>query len=204
MANIQTIFIFTPAANETIGCPSGNVYTSDTHSLIYNANPGDVGFLVSIGCIELNQRNNVSTAAPTAANDYTQLYGVGSLWYDSSSGVLYVAASVGTTPGTANWLPVNSTTPTNTGITITGSATVGPPNITIFVNNTSAANMVISLQSTYASNASVTVVDIAGNFNTYSCTVTPTAGTIRGGASFVMPPVTGSRETFSFDGTNWW
>ena len=79
MANVPTVFIYTPAASQTIGCPSGNVYSSDVYQLIYNVAPADVPFLLSIGCIWLNQRNNVSVAQPTSDDDQTDLYGILSL-----------------------------------------------------------------------------------------------------------------------------
>lgn len=45
--------------------------------------------------------NSTGSVAPIAANDNTQGYSIGSLWYDNLNRILYVAHSVGT--GTASW-----------------------------------------------------------------------------------------------------
>lgn len=111
MAQTPTIFVYMPAANATYGCPSGNSYTSNSVNLVYNIVTEDVNSLVSLfGGIELNSRNNVSIAAPTSADDFTKLYGVGSLWVDVglSSPTLYVLGSMTTTAGSAVWITLIS------------------------------------------------------------------------------------------------
>jgi hypothetical protein len=201
VANLPTIFLYTPIANQTIGCPSGNTYESDLHQLIYNPAPGDVAFLVSIGCIELNGRNNVSSVAPTSANDNTQLYGVGSLWFSTTTSTLYACTSAAT--GAAVWAVAGSGTSVGSAETVHGSSSIAPPNTTIYVDNTSAAPTVMTLDSPYGTNSNVTSIDTAANFGAYPCTITPSSGTIRGLASFALVN-NGQKETFNFDGTNWW
>jgi hypothetical protein len=198
-----TIFIWTPSAEQTIGCPSGNIYASDIYQLIYNANVIDVAFLIAIGCYVLNQRNNVSDSSPTADNDYTQLFGAGSLWYNTDTESLYICVSAGVTPGNAVWVAISSGTTIGLATTIHTNETIDHPYTTVYVDNTSSAPITVTLKSDYSTNSNVAFIDTGNNFGTYPCTITPSSGTIRGLASFALV-TSGQKETFNFDGTNWW
>lgn len=206
MPQIPTIFIKLPTPFTVVICPSGNAYVADQYGLVYQPASADITFLTTIaGGIEFNQRNNTSTTAPTASDDYTEFYGVGSLWAVVTSGGavvgLYICANPGTSPGTATW-SLASTTPI-AAQTVTGSAAIGPGVSTVFVNNTSGAAITLTLSSSYLLPSRVTVIDVANNFGSHPCTIAATGGSVRGLSGFAMIIGRG-KESFDYDGTNWW
>src|SRR5271167_4506823 len=98
-----------PSASTTYTV-GANSYTSDGNKLVYNALAADIPGLTALGGVTLAPRNNVSGSTPTASNDYTQLYGVGSLWTytGGTNPTVYVCTAMGPTPGTATWTTVLS------------------------------------------------------------------------------------------------
>jgi len=73
---------------------SGNSYTSDAYGVLKLVTPQDAFDLVEGGALNLGQQQAVNnfagTIAPTAANDITQDYGVGSRWLIPSLSKEYV------------------------------------------------------------------------------------------------------------------
>lgn len=73
--------------------------------------------------IIVHKNNFVAVTAPGSGDDSGDGYSIGSLWFDTVTGLLYVATSVGV--GTATWAGITSST--DTGITqLTGDVTAGP------------------------------------------------------------------------------
>lgn len=62
--------------------------------------------MTAFGRFSLYQDNPGGLAPPTVNNDVTQGYSVGSLWFDATNGVVWVAQSV--TTGAAVWRPYTS------------------------------------------------------------------------------------------------
>ena len=73
---------------------SGNSYTADNYGVLKLVTPQDALDLQSGGALNLGQtqalNNLAGTVAPTAANDITQDYGVGSRWLIPSAQMEYV------------------------------------------------------------------------------------------------------------------
>lgn len=67
---------------------------------------GDMAYEAGARHIIVHKNNFVGMAAPDADNDESEDYSVGSLWYDISTGLLYVAEDV--TEGAAVWNVVES------------------------------------------------------------------------------------------------
>lgn len=93
----------------TISCRSGNSYSPDANSVVKSVVPGDVLDLLQAGCVALGQSqaksNFAATTNPGVSNDNTQDYGIGSSWYNKSTGVEWRATSVAT--GAATWIAIN-------------------------------------------------------------------------------------------------
>lgn len=85
---------------------SGTTYTADAYGKITGVVAGnDLKDLLADGCTFLGSNGGLSnltaTTNPAVTDDSSKDYAIGSLWFNSSSGVLYVAKSVGV--GTASW-----------------------------------------------------------------------------------------------------
>lgn len=82
-----------PNATMTAG-RSGNSYTADNYGVLKLVTPQDAVDLAAGGALNLGQtqslNNFAATIAPTAANDITQDYGVGSRWLVPAAGKEYV------------------------------------------------------------------------------------------------------------------
>ena len=114
LANAVTLTIIMLAPNATpnlsVTLPNGDTYLSDVNGLVANVPAGDVNGLQQLGFIQINVRNNVSaTTNPTASNDYTQGYGVGSMWINATTPAFYLCTAMGSTPGNATWQAVTVT-----------------------------------------------------------------------------------------------
>ena len=101
-----TFTFFAPAGvAPQISCRSGNTYSADASGIVKSVVTADILDMSQAGCIALGQLtgkdNWAATTNPGSTNDNTQDYVIGSKWFNSSTGVLYVAQSVGT--GTASW-----------------------------------------------------------------------------------------------------
>ena len=106
----------TPSPSTTYVAPSGNTYlsTGTQPGLIFNVVAGDVASLEALGCVLILPRNEITTSgAPSASNDFTQGYSVGSLWVyiSGSTYVQYGCVAMGTSPGEASWIQLSTTTP---------------------------------------------------------------------------------------------
>lgn len=76
---------------------SGNSYTSDAYGVMHTVTPQDAADLLQGGALNLGQtqgRNNLAaTIAPTAANDITQDYAIGSRWLVPAAQKEYVCCA---------------------------------------------------------------------------------------------------------------
>lgn len=91
----------------------GSVYTADAYGVISGVVAGyDLVDLLSDGCTFLPSsgglNNLIATTNPAVTDDSSKDYAIGSFWFNKSSGVLYIAASVGV--GTASWSVIGVTT----------------------------------------------------------------------------------------------
>ena len=96
---------YTPAGTPIIS-RGGVAYTPDSRGLITVNNPSamDMVDLVNGGATPLGQlayHNLVATTDPTAANDNTQDYAVGSFWVNTTNGRVWICQNAGT--GVAAW-----------------------------------------------------------------------------------------------------
>ena len=107
--------LLAPSVSTSYICPSLNVYVSDNRGFLFNVLASDTAYLTSIGCVTLAPRNNTATTAPTSANDYTQLYGPGSLWENTTTAALYMCTAMGSSPGTATWTAIAAASGTLVG-----------------------------------------------------------------------------------------
>jgi hypothetical protein len=98
-------------ANYSVQAQSGNQYVSDAYGVISGVPIGDIDSLYKAACIPLGQSGARSTfsqtADPTVSNDNTQDYGVGSTWFNTSTGIEWHCISAAT--GAAVWVPAVST-----------------------------------------------------------------------------------------------
>lgn len=84
-------------------------YTADANGVITVPAPvqTDILDLLSAGCISLGivgaLSNFGATTDPTVSNDNTQDYGVGSRWFNSTTGIEWICQAAAT--GAAVWLP---------------------------------------------------------------------------------------------------
>jgi hypothetical protein len=104
-----TVNMLAPAAKAgyTQQAASGNTYTADAYGFITGIALADVGDLYKGGCIPLGQSGVRSTFSqtvdPGVSNDNTQDFGVGSEWFNSTTGLLWRCQSAAT--GAAVWMP---------------------------------------------------------------------------------------------------
>lgn len=108
----NTINMLAPSAftaSQFVANKSGNAYIPDASGVVKNVLFGDILDLTNMGCISLGQAgtksNLAATTNPTVSNDQTQDYGIGSVWFNKSTGVEFRATSVAT--GAAAWTPIN-------------------------------------------------------------------------------------------------
>jgi hypothetical protein len=89
---------------------SGTTYTADNFGVIHNVPVADVASLYAGGSIPLGQTGVRSTFSqtvdPTISNDNTQDFGVGSEWFNTTTGLIWRCQSAAT--GAAVWLPLVS------------------------------------------------------------------------------------------------
>lgn len=87
-----------------VATPSGTVYTPDANGYVNSVLYADINTLASLGFTISNQRSNITaTTDPGITNDSTQDYAVGSVWFNSTTGVEWRANSVAV--GAAVWVP---------------------------------------------------------------------------------------------------
>ncbi len=100
-----TVKMYAPAAGQVYNCKSGNSYTADAYQFISGVSPQDVNDLENSGCVSLGQaqvRNNLSaTTNPASTDDSGEDYGIGSFWFNKSTGILYICSSA--TVSAATW-----------------------------------------------------------------------------------------------------
>jgi hypothetical protein len=97
----MTTRLFAPAAYARYET-SGASYTADGKGVIAAAATGDVVDLIRSGCTMLPAYDNLSaTTDPSASDDHTQDYSVGSRWFNSSANRVWTCLSAAT--GDAIW-----------------------------------------------------------------------------------------------------
>jgi hypothetical protein len=117
--NLPTIVLM-PSRNASYPCVGGT-YVSNTNGYVFNALVSDIPTLTgSYAGVLIAPRNTTASANPSAANDFTQLYGPGSLWVNVSTVALWMCTSMGSTPGTAVWTAVGSLAGGTPTVTLTG------------------------------------------------------------------------------------
>lgn len=129
----MTSTVLMPNASTSYSCPSGNVYLSDPNAFIFHANTVDLPYLGSIGGQTIFARNNATNSSPTVNDDYTKLYGLGSIWINTTTTVVYECGNPGSTPGTAVWTPIIGAT---SGYQGTWNASTNSPTIVSSAGNT--------------------------------------------------------------------
>jgi hypothetical protein len=86
---------------------SGTTYTADNFGVIHSVAISDIANLYAGGCIPLGQAGVRSTFTqtidPGVSNDNTQDFGVGSEWFNTTTGLIWRCQAAAT--GAAVWLP---------------------------------------------------------------------------------------------------
>lgn len=86
---------------------SGTTYTADNYGVVHGIPVADLWSMISGGWITMGQSGVRSTFAqtvdPTVSNDNTQDFGVGSEWFNTTTGLIWRCQSAAT--GAAVWLP---------------------------------------------------------------------------------------------------
>ncbi|HEX3747605.1 MAG TPA: hypothetical protein VHW09_26905 [Bryobacteraceae bacterium] len=106
---MTTYSMLAPAAKAgfTQQCASSTTYTADAYGFITGIALADVGDLYKGGCIPLGQSGVRSTFSqtvdPSISNDNTQDFGIGSEWFNTTTGLMWRCQSAAT--GAAVWLP---------------------------------------------------------------------------------------------------
>ena len=155
-----TNFLLAPQPNQVFAVPSGATYQADTHGIIYNVASGDVAPLEAVGCIPLNARNNAAASAPTGANDYTQLYGVGSLWeLTVSPYTLYMCTSP-TPAGSATWEALSGTS--GIGGALTGN--IRTVSTTFSISNSDKGNTIVGSSSSMITGTVASIGSLDSNW----------------------------------------
>lgn len=213
MALPPTIIMLMPSAGGSYGCASGNTYAASSQGIVTNVLVGDVSSLQIQGGIVLEPRNNTyATSNPTVNNDYTQGYGVGSIWGNITLSTLWFCTAMGTTPGSATWTQLAATSPqvSEVGQTVTtNNVTLGITTTIVLCNNGTGAAFNLIAHAGMAAYARLRITDIGTpgasgtGFGRYPCTFSISGGLVRGLATWVMA-VDGTSEVFNSDGTNLW
>ena len=155
----MSVSLLAPSANttKTYTTKSGNVYQADANGLILAVANGDVVDLANQGCIQLGQiqaRNNyTATINPGATNDSTQDYGVGSSWFNTTTGNEFRAISVGASA--AVWVACGGS-PYPLLVGATASLTITNSNQPILLNT--AAGSVVTLPAATGSGARFPII----------------------------------------------
>lgn len=147
----------------------GSVYTSDASGYIPSVDSGDVLSLISAGCLAVTMGSNLTaTAAPTATDDSTKDYAVGSRWIyagteyvcvdATASAAVWVTLSPVTLIGRLRGANFNITTDQQIPLFVPATAKFRVTKITVF--NTSVAGMSTAAGGVYpaASKAGTAVV----------------------------------------------
>lgn len=111
MAVIFPQIMLMPQPSTSYTTPSSNVYISDANGFIFNVGFVDAVYLSSVGGMYITPRDNISNVAPTVNDDYTKLYGVGSIWRLYSTGAVYMCTAMATSPGGATWSLIGTSLP---------------------------------------------------------------------------------------------
>lgn len=121
---------------------------------------GAITLLSGAQHIIVYKNNLIATTVPAVGNDSSQGYSISSMWFNTATGLLYVAASVGV--GTATWVAISGSgagTVTSVGLTmptaifdVTGSPVTGSGTLAVTLD-TQTANTVLSGPTTGAAAA---------------------------------------------------
>lgn len=179
---------------------SGATYTANAYGVISGVPAGiDLRDLLVDGCTFLASNgglnNTTATTNPAVTDDGTKNYAIGSLWFNSATGVLYMAASVGT--GTASWSTIGVST--GNGLPMVTGRFYG-----IQKGSTQAAVLTVA-GSLYATPFYVAKTTTVSTIN-YSVTTGQTGGLVRGaiyadnGSGYPGAIVAGT-DTGDLDGT---
>ncbi len=104
-----TVTMLAPVAGQNYVCQSGNSYTSDVNALIHSVAIVDVLNLVADGLVALTtggKNNLTATTNPGSTDDVNDGYVIGSVWFNKSTGTLYLATAV--TAAAAVWATINA------------------------------------------------------------------------------------------------
>lgn len=129
---------------------------------------GAITLLSGAQHIIVYKNNLIATTAPAAGNDSSQGYSISSMWFNTATGLLYVATSVGV--GTATWVAISGSgvvfpaQTANTGFYGPTTGAAAAPTFRVMVTNDISAGIVTpSRFGNSGSGSGVVLYDVAGD-----------------------------------------
>ncbi len=177
--------VLMPSINAAYPCPGGT-YVSNVNGYIFNVLATDIPTLTGVyGGVTVAPRNNTSASSnPQNTNDFTQLYGPGSLWLNTAAVTLWMCTTMGTVSGTAVWTEVAAVAGGSPTITLGGDVTgSGTSSITVTLDTVNS-NVGRFESLTVNGKGLVTAATALSGYGTTSSgvlTVTKVKGTTAGG-----------------------